>query len=135
MLTPLYFTLLGIARGTTMDTKLYVGIKAIKAFPMTRADYNKFRQWTLPTNENGADEGYLVEYQDGGAPNVVGMKGYVSWSPKEQFENAYRECTQQEADSVIEAFNEAFPKPEPVAEAPVVEADPHSDDESAGEPQ
>lgn len=107
-----------------MDTKLYVGIKAIKAIPMTRGDYNAFRQWTPPAGEDQTAPGYLVEYQDGGAPNVVGMKGYVSWSPKEQFENAYRECTQQEADSVIEAFNEAFPKPEPKPEPVAEEIDP-----------
>ena len=57
---------------------------------MTRAEYNTFRGWQLPQNENGKDDGYLVEYIDGGKPNVPEYKGYVSWSPKEQFENAYR---------------------------------------------
>ena len=68
----------------------YVGTKIVNAKMMTRLDYNDFRQWTLPKNENGADEGYLVEYLDGGTPNTSEYKGYVSWSPKEQFENAYR---------------------------------------------
>lgn len=68
---------------------LSVGTKMVKSFPMNRADYNLYRGWTLPANENGEDEGYLVEYTDGGAPNVVNHAGYVSWSPKEQFENAY----------------------------------------------
>lgn len=85
-----------------MDMKTFVGVKAIRAFPMNRADYNAFRQWTVPTNEEGADEGYLVEYLDGGKPNVVGMAGYVSWSPKEQFEKAYQEVHPEEADSVVE---------------------------------
>lgn len=57
---------------------------------MTRAEYNTFRGWQLPQDENGKDDGYLVEYIDGGKPNVPEYKGYVSWSPKEQFENAYR---------------------------------------------
>jgi hypothetical protein len=68
----------------------YVGTKIVNAKMMTRLDYNDFRQWTLPKNENGADEGYLVEYLDGGTPNTPEYKGYVSWSPKEPFENAYR---------------------------------------------
>lgn len=68
----------------------YYGTKRIAAKPMTRAEYNQFRGWELPSNENGADDGYLVEYLDGGKPNVEGFAGYVSWSPKEQFDNAYQ---------------------------------------------
>ena len=70
--------------------KIYIGTKLIQAVAMNRADYNTLRGWTLPADENGQDEGYLVEYLDGGSPNMEGYKGYVSWSPKEQFENAYR---------------------------------------------
>jgi hypothetical protein len=69
----------------------YIGTKVIKAKPMNRLDYNVFRGWKLPDDENGADEGYLVEYLDGGTPNTKEFDGYVSWSPKEQFENAYKE--------------------------------------------
>jgi hypothetical protein len=68
----------------------FIGTKIVTAEPMTRAAYNLFRGWQLPADENGADEGYLVEYQDGGKPNVPGRAGYISWSPKEQFDNAYR---------------------------------------------
>lgn len=67
----------------------FYGTKKIAAKPMTRLEYNTFRGWDLPDNENGSDEGYLVEYLDGGKPNVEGFAGYISWSPKEQFENAY----------------------------------------------
>lgn len=70
--------------------KHYIGTKAVKARPMTRGEYNAYRGWTLPANENGADEGYLVEYTDGGKPNHPDHEGYISWSPKEQFEKAYR---------------------------------------------
>ena len=69
--------------------KPYIGTKIINARPMNRLDYTKFRGWTLPADENGEDEGYLVEYTDGGKPNLPGFAGYVSWSPKEQFECAY----------------------------------------------
>ena len=61
--------------------KKYIGTKMIKARPMNRGDYNKYRGWNIPKDENPADEGYLVKYSD----------GYESWSPKKQFEEAYRE--------------------------------------------
>lgn len=73
--------------------KTYLGTKLIRALPMTRANYNEFRGWTLPANENGDDAGYLVEYLDGGKPNTTQYAGYVSWSPAEQFEQAYRSTT------------------------------------------
>lgn len=69
--------------------KTYIGTKIINAIPMNRLAYNEFRGWTLPVDENGADEGYLVEYTDGGKANTLHFAGYVSWSPKEQFDNAY----------------------------------------------
>lgn len=59
----------------------YVGTKVIEAKPMTRGDYNEYKGWQIPANENPADEGYLVKYSD----------GYVSWSPTYGFEEAYRE--------------------------------------------
>ena len=68
----------------------YVGIKFVRAKPMTRLAYYQLRGWTLPEDENGDDQGYLVEYLDGGKPNLQGYEGYVSWTPKEQFDNAYR---------------------------------------------
>ncbi len=67
----------------------YVGTKLINAAPMTRQDYNDLRGWQLPEDEDGTDVGYLVEYVDGGEPNVTEYKGYISWSPKETFDNAY----------------------------------------------
>lgn len=69
----------------------YIGTKQIAAKQMNRLEYNEFRGWTLPEDENGSDEGYLVEYLDGGEPNTKEFSGYVSWSPKEQFENAYKQ--------------------------------------------
>lgn len=73
--------------------KTYIGTKIVRMQPMTRAEYNAFRGWTLPADENGADAGYLVEYTDGGKPNVPSHAGYVSWSLKEQADVAYRETT------------------------------------------
>lgn len=59
--------------------KKYIGTKLIEAEPMTRGEYNEYRGWTIPADENPADEGYLVRYSD----------GYVSWSPKGIFDKAY----------------------------------------------
>lgn len=73
--------------------KTFIGTKIILAMPMNWAEYNAYRGWELPANENGADEGYLVEYTDGGKANDSRHAGYISWSPKEQFEGAYRETS------------------------------------------
>lgn len=70
--------------------EFYLGTKAINAKPMSRQEYNNFRGWRLPADEEGTDEGYLVEYLDGGVPNTEQYEGYVSWSPREQFEKAYQ---------------------------------------------
>lgn len=67
----------------------YIGTKVIYAVPMNRLDYIVLRGWEVPADENPEDEGYLVQYADGGAPNVHGFGGYLSWSPKEVFERAY----------------------------------------------
>lgn len=60
--------------------KKYIGTKIIEAKPMNRGEYNAYRGWQIPADENPADEGYLVKYSD----------NYESWSPKKQFEEAYR---------------------------------------------
>ena len=86
------------------NMKRYIGTKIITAAPMNRADYNTYRGWTLPANENGADEGYLVEYTDGGKPNDSRHAGYISWSPKEQFDGAYRETSGLTFGLAIEAM-------------------------------
>lgn len=57
----------------------YIGSKLIEAKEMNLGDYNKYRGWNIPDDENPLREGYLVKYSD----------SYVSWSPKEIFEEAY----------------------------------------------
>ena len=68
----------------------YIGTKRLKATPMTRGDYNKYRGWKYPKDENPDDTGYMVEYQDGGVSNHPNHEGYISWSPSNVFELAYR---------------------------------------------
>lgn len=70
------------------EMKHYVGTKIILAKPMTRQEYNDYRGWKMPENENGNDAGYLVEYPDG-ISNHSEHRGYISWSPAGQFDMAY----------------------------------------------
>ena len=70
--------------------KKYIGKKEVNAIPMNRQEYNDFRGWKLPDDENGEDEGYLVEYVDGGKANTPQYNGYVSWSPEDVFKRAYK---------------------------------------------
>lgn len=82
----------------------YIGTKVINAAPMSRLAYNCLRGWDVPADKNPDDEGYLVEYLDGGKPNVKGYAGYVSWSPAEQFEKAYRPTNGMTFGLAIEAL-------------------------------
>ncbi|RZO83020.1 MAG: DUF2829 domain-containing protein [Oceanococcus sp.] len=82
----------------------HIGTKLVSAKPMNRAEYNEYRGWELPADENGADEGYLVEYLDGGEPNHPDHEGYISWSPKPQFDNAYRQTTGMTFGLALEAL-------------------------------
>lgn len=70
---------------------LYIGTKTIRAMPMLRGDYNDYRGWDVPEDEDPADEGYLVEYVDDGPSNHPAHAGYISWSPLAVFEKSYRE--------------------------------------------
>lgn len=69
---------------------------------MTLGEYNALRGWGTPDNEDPNTEGYVVEYTDGGKANVEGYEGYVSWSPKEVFENSYKDSSTASARVQIE---------------------------------
>jgi len=70
--------------------KTYIGTKELLAKSMNRQEYIDYRGWTLPSDENGSDEGYLVEYLDGGRSNHKDHKDHISWSPADVFERAYK---------------------------------------------
>ena len=55
-----------------------IGVKMVKSEAMTRGDYNKYRGWENPVNEDPEDKGFLVRYAD----------GYESWCPDKQFKTA-----------------------------------------------
>lgn len=63
------------------EMKLYIGTKIVKAMPMTMTKAQEMlgREIKPVTVE---EDGYLVEYKD----------GYISWSPKSVFEEAYHEA-------------------------------------------
>lgn len=88
--------------------KRYIGTKVINARPMTRRGYNDFRGWNLPADENGDDQGFLVEYIDGGQANTSTYAGYVSWSPADVFERAYRPCEGMTFGQALEALKHEF---------------------------
>ena len=60
--------------------KKYLGVKMIEAKPMKLGEYNDYRGWDMPADEEPGRDGYLVKYED----------GYESWSPKTVFDAAYR---------------------------------------------
>ena len=82
----------------------YIGTKLIKAKPMTRREYNGYRGWELPSDENGDDDGMLVEYIDGGQANHPAHDGYISWSPMDVFNRAYRHVSGMTFGQAIEAM-------------------------------
>lgn len=77
-----------------MDTPtVYRGTKELLAWSMTRGEYNKYRNWEMPSDEDADEMGYLVEYLDGGKANDERHNGYISWSPADVFNKAYYPLT------------------------------------------
>ena len=57
----------------------YISTKLVKAKPMTRGEYNKYRGLEAPNGEDQTIDGYMIQYDD----------GYISWCPKYQFDKQY----------------------------------------------
>lgn len=70
--------------------KHYIGTKELMAKPMTMGEYNEYRGWEIPPEENRNDKGYLVEYLDSPKKNHEKHDNYISWSPKDVFERTYK---------------------------------------------
>ena len=64
----------------SMGAGEYIGTKQLRAAAMNLGDYNLARGWMIPDNKDPRTKGYIVQYPD----------GYVSWSPKRQFDLAYK---------------------------------------------
>lgn len=65
----------------TGSVRTFIGVKMLEAREMTLGEYNTYRGWTIPADEDPDRPGYLVRSPD----------GYKSWSPKEIFEASYFE--------------------------------------------
>lgn len=89
--------------------KKYIGTKIIKAKRMTRKEYCDYRNWVIPADEDGKDEGYLVEYLN--SPDKVhpNHENYISWSPESVFEEAYS-LAENHIDRVIIERNDLHKK-------------------------
>lgn len=76
----------------------YVGVKIVKAQPMPLGEYNEYRDWEIPDDEDPQTDGYLLRYPD----------GYESWCPKEQFEEANRPSNGMTFGHAIEVAKMGF---------------------------
>ena len=90
------------------ELDLYIGVKLVGLKAMTRGAYNTYRGWDLPSDEDGTDEGYLVEYKDGGKANHPEHVGYISWSPKEVADKAYRLTEGMTFGMAVEALKKGY---------------------------
>lgn len=69
------------------EVELYIGVKLIKGVPMDECTFlSTIKKQDLYSRETR--EGYKVIYPD----------GYISWSPKNVFENTYRQVTASERE-------------------------------------
>ena len=76
--------------------KTYIGCKLIKAVEMKRSQFCEDNNQQGSENESKDEDGYQVHYPD----------GYISWSPKDVFEEAYREISLAEMKLVLEYVGE-----------------------------
>lgn len=74
--------------------KKYIGTKIVKAEPSIRVDGKICHPGTMLSLCPQAEQGFTVLYSD----------GYLSWSPKEVFEEAYRETDGMPFGLAIEAI-------------------------------
>lgn len=74
-----------------LELESYIGCKVIKAKKMSLMDYNSKYKPDVKLDGNDVP-GYLVKYED----------GYISWSPQDTFERAYRKISSGEMNLIME---------------------------------
>ena len=79
---------------TSNRTTLYIGTKIVEAIKM---DYNDFLDETKPIRPEGTSH----DVESAAGYKVTYANGYVSWSPKYEFEMAYREMDSSEHNLVV----------------------------------
>lgn len=85
----------------------YIGTKIIKARILNLGDYNKLRDWAIPTNEDPKKKGCLVGYPDASGSFNGDLEGgcdYISWSPKNIFDAAYKPVIGMNIGLAVEAM-------------------------------
>ena len=82
-----------------MAEEIYIGTKVVAAEPMDEVKWAFLKGYVPQENRPG----YKVRYED----------GYVSWSPKDVFEQFYRPVTQREATMI---FDKRFLEPAKAAQ-------------------
>lgn len=83
---------------------LHIGTKAVLAHPMIKEEYCDYRGWKVPEDEDPSEQGYFLEYMDGGKPNHPDHIGYISWSPTDVFEQAYEANGNLSFSAALEAL-------------------------------
>lgn len=76
----------------------FIGIRVVDAKPMSRLEYNDYRRWILPTDEDGSDEGFLTD--DG--------YGHIQWIPAETFIRDFQPMTGMSFGHAIEAMKVGY---------------------------
>jgi len=72
----------------------YIGTKILKAKPITLGDYNTYRGWIIPEDEDPNDKGYLVKDES----------GRESFLPEETFNRDYSKTDAMTFGLAIEAM-------------------------------
>lgn len=76
----------------------YIGVKIVDAVPMTRQEYNDYRGWELPPDEDGNDLGFL---KNDGA-------GHFQWDPKESFERDFFPMSGSDGTKITQDMVDTF---------------------------
>lgn len=64
------------------ETTMYGAVTMCSALPMTRGEYNAFRGWTMPPDEQPDEPGYLRSLDED--------PSYSTWTPKHIFDRYYK---------------------------------------------
>lgn len=78
--------------------KKYLGVKIVEAEPMSANEFAAAFPLKGKIDPNEDTQGYKVVYED----------GYVSWSPKDVFEKAYKELEGLFVHEKIDVFSDGF---------------------------
>lgn len=68
-----------ITKNTDIKMEKFKGKAEVTATPINLGDYNNYKGWTIPANEDPTKEGYLVKYEN----------GFETFMPKDVFELSF----------------------------------------------